>query len=296
MKLLLIFMLLSFGDFEEPSTIADLESRLRRDPADWQTSLNLAEIFLEQGNFGEVLNNLQRAQGLIDSLTPDSCQARLHFLWARFYDQQDNIPAALDSYTKTIECDSNYSEAWRQLAYLYEIFGNYERMLQCLQNSLRASGNPAVLLYDIGVTYDYLDSIPQAIASYNASLATGDLILEALLNLGVDWGLCGQTDSALYYFGRAREAGLESPELYYNLGIMTLESGNYEQAMNELMKSLTIDPQYSPSILQLARIYELTGDSGMARIYYEEFVKTAPIIYLDDIKAAREKLILLEQR
>ena len=296
MKLLLIFMMLSLADFEQPATIADLESHLKSDPADWQTSLKLAEIFLEQRNFDEAGNHLQRAQSLIDSLSPDTCQAKLYFLWAQLYDLQDDIPHALDNYAKTVECDSNYSEAWRQLGYLYEIFGNYERKLQCLKNALRGAANSPVLLYDIGVTYDYLDSIDQAIQSYNASLETGEVILEALLNLGVDWGLNGQNDSALYYFDRAKEAGLESPELHYNIAILTMDSGDYEQAMNELMKSLTINPQYSPSILQLAHIYELTGDSGMARVYYEEFVKTAPIIYLDDINSAKEKLNLLENR
>ena len=83
---------------------------------------------------------------------------------------------------------------------------------------------------------------------------------------------------------------MQTPELYYNIGGIMFESGAYEEAMNNFMKALAADPNCCIAKLQLGNVYEIMGDSGMAEVYFEEFVKTAPFIYLDNIKSIKEKL------
>jgi tetratricopeptide (TPR) repeat protein len=74
------------------------------------------------------------------------------------------------------------------------------------------------------------------------------------------------------------------------MGVMMFDSGAYSEALDNFMRTLALNPYYSPAKLQLGRIYEITGDSGMAKVYFEEFVKTAPILYSDDIKVVKDKL------
>ena len=174
--------------------------------------------------------------------------------------------------------------------FLLEIFGNYEQMLVCFEHALQNSDDSAGVYYDMGVALDNLDSIELAIDHYNAALKLAGNDSQALLNIGVDWGLKGYSDSASYYFEKAAEAGLHTPELYYNIGVIMFESGAYEEAMNNFMKALATDPNCCIAKLQLGNVYEIMGDSGMAKVYFEEFVKTAPYIYLDNIKSVKEKL------
>jgi len=289
MNLWIVLIFILAADYGDPAFLANLEKKAANNPADWQTRLELVELYIQQDNLDEaqkyVLESVVAAND-----GGDTCNARLYYLWGKVNDLQDNIPEAMEKYTRAIECDSTISDAWQKMGYLHEVFSNYEQMLYCFQKALPSAEDQSGLYYDIGVAYDYLDSLSQAIECYYQSLETGDSIPEAYLNLGVDWELLGHPDSAAHYFEKAIAAGFDNPELYYNMGVMMFDSGVYNEALDNFMRTLALNPYYSPAKLQLGRIYEIMGDSGMARVYFEEFVQTAPILYSDDIKAVKAKL------
>lgn len=285
--IVLIFLLAA--DYGDPSYIANLEKKAANNPSDWQTRLELVELFIDQNNLADAQKNILEVAATATG-GGDTCNARLYYLWGKVNDLRDNIAGAMEKYTQAVRCDSTFSDAWRKMGYLHEVFANYEQMLFCFQQALPFTEDRSGLYYDIGVAYDYLDSSSQALNSYYQSLNSGDTIPEALLNLGVDWELLGYPDSAALYFEKAIAADFDNPELYYNMGVMMFDSGVYAEALDNFMRTLALNPYYSPAKLQLGRIYEIMGDSGMARIYFEDFVKTAPILYSDDIEAVKEKL------
>jgi hypothetical protein len=41
---------------------------------------------------------------------------------------------------------------------------------------------------------------------------------------------------------------------------------------------------------RLGELHEAMGDSALARIYFEEFLDSVPMIYTDDINEIRDKL------
>jgi len=289
MNLWIVLIFILAADYNDPSYLANLEKKAANNPTDWQIRLELVELYIAQNNLDDAQKYILESAATIKE-SGDTCNARLHYLWGKVHDLQDNIPGAMEKYSRAVQCDSTMSDAWRQLGYLYEVFSNYEQMLICFQKALPSAEDQSGLYYDIGVAYDYLDSLPQAIECYYQSLNTGDSIPEAYLNLGVDWELLGYPDSAAHYFEKAIAAGFDNPELYYNMGVMMFESGAFSEALDNFMRTLALNPYYSPAKLQLGRIYEIMGDSGMARVYYEEFIKTAPFLYSDDIKAVKAKL------
>jgi tetratricopeptide (TPR) repeat protein len=278
------------ADYTAPQQIADLEQQARADIHDQQSRLKLARIFIDQENYVEAKKNLTEAESI------DSLSGSLQFFWGKFYDQQDNIAAASERYTKAVKLDSTLSEAWRNLGYIDEITGNYQSMLDHFRRALPNTRDSAGLLYDIGVTYDYMEVPDSAIAVYHQALEAGAKFPEVYINLGADWGILANADSAKYYFQKAVAAGSQSPELFYNLGMLAAESGDREQAIEHYLECLSYDQSYSPAKLQLGNIYESLGDSGNALIYYREFVKTAPFIYRDDIKSTKEKLVKYDLR
>ncbi|MCP4581465.1 MAG: tetratricopeptide repeat protein [candidate division Zixibacteria bacterium] len=290
MKLLVILFILTSTDFDDPTRIANLEKLAADNPDNWQARLELVELFIRQSNLHNAEKYIQEAEESYASVVGDSCNARLRYLWGELLDHQDNIPAAMAKYIEAVECDPSLGRAWRKLGYLYEIFGNFDQMLDCFIKALPTTDDSSGLYYDIGVAYDNLDNLLPAIECYNKCLALGSSTPEAYLNIGVDWGMLGYQDSATFYFEKAAEAGLESPELFYNIGIMMLDSGANIEALDNFMRTLAVDPNYSPAKLQLGNIYEIIGDSGMARVYFDEFIKTAPLLYSDDIEAVKNKL------
>jgi tetratricopeptide (TPR) repeat protein len=284
----LLALALVATDYNVPEQIADLERQAMADSLNQGARLKLARIFIEQKNYPEAKKNLIEAEKI------DSLSGQLQFLYGKLYDQQDNIAAAFEKYSKAVKLDSSLSEAWRNLAYIDEITGNYQSMLDRFGIALGNTDDSAGVLYDIGVTYDYLELPDSAIISYNRSLEAGAKFPEVFINLGADWGLQGNLDSARYYLEKAVEAGSQSPELFYNLGMLAFESGKGEEAIGNFLECLSLDQTYSPAKLQLGNIYEAIGDSASALEYYQDFVKTAPFIYRDDIKLTREKLVKYE--
>lgn len=277
-------------NFNDPAHIGGLETQAIKNPRNMKIRTELVNIFLTQGNFEDAQKYLREAEQIYADSLPDICNAQLSYLRGLYFDYLDNIPAAMEYYADAVECDSTFSGAWRRLAYIHEIFSNGEQMLYCFQKALPFTDDYPGLLYDMGVAYDMLDSLPQAIACYHQVLALCDSIPEAYLNLGTDWGVLGYPDSANQYFGLAATAGLKKPELYFNIGVMKIDAGEFNQAIDNFMKVLAIDPYYSPAKLQLGNLYETLGDSDMAKLYYEEFVQTAPLLYSDDINSIKEKL------
>lgn len=286
----LLALALITANYNIPQQIAALEQQVKADSLNQGARLKLAKIFLEQENYAEVERNLKEAEKI------DSLSGQLQFLWGKFFDQQDNIAAAFDRYSKAVTLDSSLSQAWRNLAYIDEITGNYQSMLERFGMTLRNTDDSGGVLYDIGVTYDYLELPDSAIISYNLSRAAGAKFPEVFINLGADWGILGNLDSAKYYLEEAAEAGSQSPELFYNLGMLAFESGKGEEAIENFMQCLSLDQNYSPAKLQLGNIYEAIGDSDNAYEYYQDFVKTAPFIYRDDIKLTKDKLVKYESR
>lgn len=286
----LLALALIATDYNAPKKIAVLEQQAKADSLNQQARLELARIFIEQENYPEAKKNLYEAEKI------DSLSGRLQFLWGKFYDQQDNIAVAFERYSKAIALDSSISEAWRNLAYIDEITGNYQSMLERFKMTLVNTDDSAGVLYDIGVTYDYLELPDSAIISYNRSLQAGAEFPEVYINIGADWGILGNLDSAKCYLEKAVKAGSRSPELFYNLGMLAFERGKGDEAIGSFLECLSLDQTYSPAKLQLGNIYEAIGDSVNAYEYYKDFVRTAPFIYRDDIKSTRDKLAKYESR
>jgi tetratricopeptide (TPR) repeat protein len=290
MKHILVIIILLTANYDDPERIANLEAQAISDQSDWLGRIELAEIFLEQGNYisaDKYLSEIEIMPG--DSIT-DSAQSKAIFLRGLYYDLQDNIPEAMQKYIEATEIDTANARAWRRLGYLHEVFTDGEKMVDCFRHALAFTDDSAGVYYDLAVGYDYMDSLNLAVESYRNSLAINDALPEAYLNLGVDLGYLGYVDSSLYYFEKAAAAGMDEPELYYNIGVMKFEAGQVESALANFLKVLGIDPDYSPAQLQLGNVYEAVGDSGMARTYYEQFINTASLLYLDDINAVKEKL------
>jgi tetratricopeptide (TPR) repeat protein len=114
-----------------------LEQQAKADSLNQQARLELARIFIEQENYPEAYKNLIEA-GKIDSLS-----GYLQLLWGKYYDQQDNIAAAFEKYSEAVALDSNLSEAWRNLAYIDEITGNYQSMLERFEMALANTDDSA---------------------------------------------------------------------------------------------------------------------------------------------------------
>lgn len=77
---------------------------------------------------------------------------------------------------------------------------------------------------------------------------------------------------------------------HYNLACFYLAKGNVDKATSEFLKTKDLLPKYSKTYLNLALIYEATGNKENALKYYKEFINRASSEYKDKIDMARQKI------
>ena len=64
--------------------------------------------------------------------------------------------------------------------------------------------------------------------------------------------------------------------VYYDMALAAAQAGNTRSAIEYLEKVLQIDPFLVTPYKELARLYTISGESGLARETYKRFLKTFP--------------------
>ena len=213
------------------------------------------------------------------------------YLKGYVYDQKDNLALASEYYHKSIALDSTYWGPWRELAYLFDIFAQYDSMNIYLHKALETSDDPGSIYYDYGYSFDMLNQADSALIYYHKALDVDTLDYEAYLNIGAIWGLRDNLDSAKVYTSKALAINPSVPRACYNYAAILGAEGNYHSAVDYYQKALALDTTMIEVKLRLGELYEELGDSTMAQIYFQEFVDSAPMIYTDDINRTKAKLV-----
>jgi tetratricopeptide (TPR) repeat protein len=264
--------------------ITALNRAIAENSSDFAAVEGLVEIFVDHENYKSADSVLS------EYLKNDPQHPKAVYLQARILDLSGNIEKAMSKYWETIGLDSTLWQAYRDLAYLYDIFSGYETMNRLLKKAMFYAPAPESLYYDFGYSFDMMGWLDSAQHYYYRAVNFDSLDHQACLNLGAIMGIGGNLDSAKYYTQMALAGNLDSPEAFYNLGEINLSLGLFNEAAGNFQHSLALNSNLFAAKKKLGDLYEIMGDSGMARTYYEDFLDSAPIIYIDDINEVRQKL------
>jgi tetratricopeptide (TPR) repeat protein len=234
--------------------------------------------------------NYDSAIVLLNNYLPlDSLDTDLWYLLGFAYDRKDNLALASKYYHKSISLDSTNWAPYRDMAYLFDIFAEYDSMNIYMRHAVDYTLEPESLYYDFGYSFDMLDQKDSALVYYHKALESDSLDSDALLNIGAIWGSVN-VDSSMIYTRRSLDINSNAPQGCYNYGILLASKDRPAEAVDYFQKTLALDTTMVAAKLQLGQTYEVLGDSDMARLYFQEFVDTAPQIYLDDINRIKAKL------
>lgn len=280
----LLLVLVPVNLVSQENEIAELEERIENNPGDFDSTWRLAQIFIDQENY-------IAAESVISNyLAVDSTNARALYLFGRIMDLTDNIPEAVNYYLMSIRQDSTFWMPYRDLAFLYDIFCDYEKTFEYLTRAAELAPVPESLYFDLGYSLDMLEMPDSALHYYGMALEFDPHDYQSSLNAGAIWGNRGEIDSARIYTERSLRINPDFPEACFNFAeIMSIE-GDTSRAITYFLKALARDQGMFAAKKRLGDLFEARGDSAMARIYFQEFLDSAPIIYADDITKVQEKL------
>lgn len=98
--------------------------------------------------------------------------------------------------------------------------------------------------------------------------------------LFLNFGFCcqesGELELAEKAYLRARNLGVDSAVLRFNLGIVLFKLGRLHEAVTELLDALRLDPGLSHACLALGNIYRQNGDRVAAMHWLEREIKNNP--------------------
>jgi len=137
---------------------------------------------------------------------------------------------------------------------LYSLRGEYS--VECGQaasdNVLRGYAE-----YNLGLIYTNRGQISKAIIRLKKAVELAPNLAEAWAGLGTALESRGDLENALDAFKRANSLGMNTPGIFYNIGLIYARLTEYKKAKTMFYKALELDPHFQPAQEKLEILNEL---------------------------------------
>ncbi len=178
----------------------------KRDEA--QRYFRLAQVQYEQGRTREAIDSLEK------SLKLDADYAEAHYYLGFIHYQQSEYKPAEKEFRKAIRLNPYYTDAHNHLGLVYRETKDYDKALSEFQTALNDKSyvSQEKIYFNIGHLYLARAMYPEAIASFQKSLAVKPDYLRGMLGLGTAYARAGQKDLADKELRKVVSLGPDSPE------------------------------------------------------------------------------------
>lgn len=212
-----------------------------------------------------------------------------------FYTIERKPQEAIEAFTKAIECDSVYVEAYawrgnskRLLKRYPDAISDFNRALQLSPDSslalaMRAatyaeSGNFSAASADcdkvlsmrtinnataynyLGMAYDLMNQYQRAIECYNKAILLEPKNIAAYNNRGLSYKQLGQWEQAILNYSKAIEVSPQFATAYYNRGNVYRLNREWKQAISDFNKTIELNPQYPDVYITRGEVLMKTGN------------------------------------
>jgi tetratricopeptide (TPR) repeat protein len=236
---------------------------------------------------GNELYNLKNYQGALDNfmeaLAEDGGAEDPNLYWAigRCQFQLQQYDQALQSFQRVEEL----SKEARPGLFFYQAQivakqGRTREAVDLLQKEIQASGEDAAVLATLGSLYRDLGQEEDAIRWLERAVALDPGNLNALLTLGTLHSSIGHQDEAERYFQMAVEAGAsagqEGAVVFFNLGALNYNQGEFRSAVEAYERAITLRPSYATAHRELGYTYWELNERAKAREHFEKYLELQP--------------------
>ena len=175
---------------------------------------------------------------------------------------------AIRDYSKVIEIDPNFAEAYRNRAASYRTQGRFDNAIEDYTSALAVKEDKN-LYYNRGVIHYDKGLNDKAIEDYTSAIKLDPKFLFAYNNRGITYAGKAQYDNAIKDFTKVIELDSKNILAYNNRGNAYLDKGMFDNAMEDYMSVQSIAPNYAPVYYNIARIHGIGGNSKETCRYLE---------------------------
>lgn len=256
--------------------------------------------------YGRCLSCAEGIAYFDSALAQSSCYTwALNARGACFFEQGDYVNAK-EEFLKTITCDPDYGEAYRNLsqvylqkkqfrrakkvfrkliardkenARVYEWLGDmylnlkkYEYATLAYTKSAKLGTPGAGLFFKLGYTWYEQKNYRAAMKSYQKSIANGNATYEVYFNLGSVCELMDMPEEALEWYQKAFDKS-GNHSVVYAMGNCAVQLGLYSKAIQWYNAFLEKEPGHTETLTGLANAYQLKKDFSHAIAIYENIIR-----------------------
>ena len=159
----------------------------------------------------------------------------------------------------------------------------------------------AEIVKNVALIYQQQGKNEEALAAYEDAIASNPDDVNLILNKANLYYTLGDKDKFKELMAQASAMAPDNPDLMYNIGVISMEQGNLEEARAAYLRVLEIDPSYVNAQLNLSTSYVNEGNSlidemnilGTSRAdtaRYDELKKKKDDLFLEGSKILEEAL------
>jgi tetratricopeptide (TPR) repeat protein len=152
------------------------------------------------------------------------------------------------------------SIAQRNLEIVYRHNGFYDRRIAELRERLRRRGDDREAHWELGRAYASVGQLDEAVAEFEAMIATDSADLGALLQLALVEQRRGRLDRALEWLQQAKERDADSSVVEFHRGEVLYNLGMNEESRAALERAVALSPDNADAWHLLAFVL---GDQGL---------------------------------
>jgi tetratricopeptide (TPR) repeat protein len=186
-----------------------------------------------------------------------------------------NYLQAIKNYSKAIELNHVFHEAYFSLGYTYKLVGNYNLAIKNYSEAIRIQPN-ALYYYNRGKAYSNIYDYKLAISDCDSVLKLQPENIETLLLRALLFDQVNQDLDAINDYKKVLRFGYCKPKLYYDIGRIYESINQLDSAIVYYNLDILKDTTESYSYIRIAEIYEASSNFNKALSVYNQCILAFP--------------------
>jgi tetratricopeptide (TPR) repeat protein len=152
---------------------------------------------------------------------------------------------AISDYTKAIEINPKYAEAYNERGVVYDDKDQYALAIRDYTKAIEINPKFAIAYNNRGGVYDDKGHYDQAISDYTKAIEINPKLAGVYNNRAFAYYTKGQYDQAISDYTKAIEINPKFAFAYNNRGLAYYAKGQYSQAISDYTKAIEINPKFA---------------------------------------------------
>jgi len=226
--------------------------------------------------FDVALINLDQSRRIEQIPPPTGLSSLYSYRGYIFLAIKGNEDRAIVDYSKAIELDPKYADAYYNRGIAYKRKGNLDQAIADYSKAIELDPKLATAYNNRGIAYRAKGNLDQAIADYTKAIELDPKNATAYNNRGIVYAEQKKYDQAIADFSKAIELDPKYAFAYNNRGNAYSDQKKYDQAIADYSKAIELDPKYANAYWGRGLAFREKGLKAQAIADFEMYLRLVP--------------------